>query len=88
MLSTIDNPYNPFDDYDHWLQYDREKGYFTNEYLARVMVSSPDLSDTSQEEDVAEAMDSIINIDPLGIYIKVNKDYIPNTERFNNLVDA
>ena len=25
MLSTIDNPFNPFEDYSSWLMFDKEK---------------------------------------------------------------
>ena len=35
MLTTIDNPYDPFTEYDRWLEFDEEKGYFTNSYLQR-----------------------------------------------------
>ena len=27
MLSTSDNPFNPFDDFENWLAFDREKDY-------------------------------------------------------------
>ena len=37
MLTTFDNPYNPFDDYDKWWQWDKDNDYNTPELLARVM---------------------------------------------------
>jgi hypothetical protein len=77
MLSTIDNPYNPFVDYEHWLAYDREKGYNTNEYLARIALTSNELSDQDQDEAMNEAIDKIVKLNVLGIYIKVNDEYIP-----------
>lgn len=36
LLSTSDNPYNPFTDYDNWRTYDHFKGYCCEEYLARM----------------------------------------------------
>ena len=35
-ITTIDNPYNPFTDYDNWLNFDIEKGYYTCNKLARL----------------------------------------------------
>ena len=37
MLTTSDNPYNPHEDYDAWMQWDQANGYFTSEYIARLM---------------------------------------------------
>ena len=37
MLTTIDNPYNPFEQFDLWLLCDKDKGYNTCEYLARIV---------------------------------------------------
>jgi hypothetical protein len=77
MLSTLDNPFNPFIDYDHWLAFDREKGYYTNEFLARMVVTSPSFSDEQQEQDINDAIDSIVDNNVLGIYIKVTRDFKP-----------
>lgn len=88
MLSTIDNPYNPFVDYDHWLAYDREQQYYTNEYLDRVIISSPNLSDNDQEEARLKAIDDIIKLNVLGIYIKVDEDYVPKNIDINNLIES
>ena len=43
LLSTSDNPYNPFDDFINWYRYDIAKGYNTCSYMARVCETS-DLS--------------------------------------------
>jgi hypothetical protein len=61
-LTTTDNPYNPFDDFEAWEQYDREQGYNTCAYLARVVDSnSPSLI---EEENIKLAIDEIIKINP------------------------
>ena len=40
MLTTIDNPYSPFTQFDEWLEFDTLKGYNTCGYLARVAKTS------------------------------------------------
>lgn len=73
-LTTIDNPYNPFDDFTLWLLFDKEKGYNTCEYLARIVNLSSDLSEKEMEEAIERAMDEIIRVDPLNIYKKVTEE--------------
>ena len=36
MITTIDNPYNPFTQFDEWYAFDEGKGYCTSGYLARI----------------------------------------------------
>ena len=33
MLTTVDNPYDPYTQYDEWLSYDEQAGYNTNEAI-------------------------------------------------------
>lgn len=72
MLTTYDNPFNPFTNFDEWNAYDTRLGYNTLSYLARLTNSSHDLSDADQSLEMELAIDSIINLDPLGIYKKVS----------------
>lgn len=37
VLTTTDNPYNPKTDYDEWKQWDEDNGYFTEQYIARLL---------------------------------------------------
>lgn len=74
MLTTNDNPYNPFDEFALWLLFDKQKGYNTCEYLARIAQLSDDLSEKETEEEIERAMDEIIKYDPFGIYKKVTKE--------------
>lgn len=34
-VTTTDNPFDPFTEYDDWLRFDRQHGYCTSEYIAR-----------------------------------------------------
>ena len=71
MLTTFDNPYNPFDDFTLWLMFDKEKGYDTCERLARIADVSDDMTQDEIEAASDRAMDEIIFYDPLNIYKKV-----------------
>jgi hypothetical protein len=71
MLTTVDNPYNPFNQYDEWYQFDEAAGYNTTQYLARLTYLSPDLSDADQSLAIEYAIDEIVNENVLGIYRKV-----------------
>ena len=71
MLTTIDNPFDPFLDFDRWYLFDVEKGYHTCGYLARIANSSDDLSDAEQEYEQEAAIDEIVELNILGIYKKV-----------------
>ena len=74
MLTTFDNPYNPFDDFTLWLMYDKEKGYNTCEKLARIAKLSDDMSQDEIDAETDRAMDEIIFYDFLNVYKKVWQD--------------
>lgn len=80
MLTTIDNPYNPFEQFDLWLLFDKEKGYNTCEYLARVVNLTNDMSEKEIEVATDKAIDDIIVNDPFGIYKKVTSEDIVKVE--------
>jgi hypothetical protein len=68
MLTTVDNPYDPFTEYDDWFQFDRSSGYNTPGFLARVTVGSHDLSDADQLVAIETAIQEIVKQNVLGIY--------------------
>lgn len=73
MLSTYDNPYNPFDDYDSWFQFDMDKGYCSCSYLARIARTSDQLTDEENNKEIERAIDEIIFHNPT-VYIKVTRE--------------
>lgn len=71
MLTTADNPFNPFTEFDEWLSFDESKGYNTCSYLARIANTSDELSEADELLEIEQAMDSIVKMNILGIYKKV-----------------
>lgn len=73
MLTTIDNPYDPFLEFDQWFAFDTGKNYNTCSYLARIVKTSDELSEAEQHTALEQAIDEIIKLNVLGIYRKVVK---------------
>lgn len=71
MLTTTDNPFNPFTQFNDWLAYDESKGYYTCEYLARITKTSYELSEEEEESQIEYAIDEIVKLNVLGIYKKI-----------------
>ncbi len=74
MLTTVDNPYDPFTQFDQWLAFDTQMGYNTCAYLARVCKTSPELSEIDQDVLTYAAMDEIVANDPTKNYKQVEKE--------------
>lgn len=78
MLTTIDNPYNPYIDFDEWDTWDRSAGYHSLSLLARVIVTSDELSEADQEVAYHDAVSEIVKQDIFGVHIKTpNPSVIP-----------
>lgn len=71
MLTTADNPFNPFTHFNEWLSFDESKGYNTCAYLARIAKVSDALSETEEAIAIRDAIDEIVRLNILGIYRKV-----------------
>lgn len=73
MLTTVDNPYNPFTHWDEWYSFDEAAGYHTSSFLARVVHTSYSLSEADQSLAIEQAIDEIVHYNVLGLYRKVAK---------------
>ena len=78
MLTTIDNPYNPFDEFDQWFMFDNDHGYGSCQYLGRIARTSDALSEKENDEEVERAIDEIVRLDPFNIYMKYKVDNVVN----------
>lgn len=76
-ITTADNPFNPFTQFEEWLAYDRDKGYFTCEYLARIAKTSTDVSISINEAEIERAIDEIISLNGANVYKKVYENEQP-----------
>lgn len=74
MLTTFDNPYNPFTQFDQWFLFDTEKGYNTCDYLGRVTKTSDEFTDEEYNQAIEAAIDEIIKYDFMNIYKKIYKN--------------
>lgn len=74
MLTTVDNPFNPFEQFTSWWLFDIEKGYNSCSRLMRIAKLSDDLSSKEEEIEIERAIDEIIKYDFLDVYKKVKKE--------------
>jgi len=79
-LTTVDNPYDPFKQFDSWFIFDVEKGYNTCGYLARVTNTTSDMTDDEYNKEVERGIDDIIKNDFLNIYKKVSRPTSKNNK--------
>jgi len=73
-ITTIDNPYNPFTQWDDWYAYDESNGYHTCSYVARITITSIELSDEDQQIAIYNAINEIVRMNINGLYKKVTPD--------------
>ena len=74
MLTTFDNPYDPFEQFTEWFMFDIEKGYNTCSYIARIAQFSDDMTQKEIEDENERAIDEIIKYDFMNIYKKVGRN--------------
>lgn len=79
MLTTIDNPFDPFEQFSSWFLFDVEKGYNSCGKLARIANVSESMSETEFNNEIDLAIDKLIKVDFLDIYKKVTKE-VPDDE--------
>ena len=73
-LTTTDNPFDPFDQFESWFLFDAEKGYNSCDYLGRIAHTSDTLTDEENEQAIEDAIDEIIKYDFMNVYKKVSRE--------------
>lgn len=74
MLTTVDNPYNPFEDFDKWFGYDNLKGYNCCGIVARIAPGVDQIDEEFDDDFRAQAILRFVSEDPLHIYTAVTKE--------------
>lgn len=79
MLTTVDNPFSPFDEYELWFAFDDRHGYQSASLLARIAQVSDELSESDQIKAIEDAIDEILQENVTGMYRKVTREF-PDSE--------
>ena len=73
MLTTIDNPFDPFEQVTSWFMFDVEKGYNTCSKLMRIAQVNDDMSEVEKNNAIDSEIDTLIKYDFLDIFKKVER---------------
>ena len=74
MLTTIDNPFNPFEQFTSWFMFDTEKGYNSCSLLDRIANVTEEMSEKEANAEIERAIDEIIKYDFTNNRKKVKKE--------------
>lgn len=73
-LTTNDNPYNPFTEWDAWYGFDLAHGYNTCSYLARSVFDSESCSELESIQSTNKAVEDIVRLNATGYWKKVETE--------------
>ena len=76
MLTTFDNPFNPFVDFSSWYMYDCEKNYNTSSRLARIANIDSEMTEQEKDDEMERAMNLIVKYDFEDTYVKGTEEQI------------
>lgn len=71
VLTTIDNPHNPKEDYGKWKRWDEDNNYNTESYIARLLEMEEEVDDDDElklEELRKKVILDVLDHDVLNIY--------------------
>jgi hypothetical protein len=78
-LTTTDNPYSPFSHYKDWDAFDQAAGHNTAALLARVALTSDELSDSDVDDALDDAMITVLWMNDNGLYELVQASDFPES---------
>lgn len=59
MISTDDNPWNPFKNFDEWYAYDIANGHHSLSLLARLAMPDDSMTPEEQSQEIERTIDEI-----------------------------
>ena len=71
FLTTFDNPYSPYEQFEEWYRYDTDHGYNSSGLLMRLAETSSQFTDNENAYEIEKAIDRIVAADPQNIYKKL-----------------
>lgn len=74
FLTTVDNPYDPYEQFEQWYRFDTDHGYNSSGLLMRLAETSSQFTDNENAYEIEKAIDKIIAADPCNIYKKIKMD--------------
>ena len=75
-LTTVDNPWDPFDNFDSWYYFDTVILKRNScGLLDRIAHTSDSLSDYENEQEIKRAIQQIVEFDLEDVYYMVSKDF-------------
>lgn len=73
-VTTFDNPFDPFEQFSEWDLFDKEKGYNSNQKVARLANFTDDMTEKEMLEENERAIDLLISIDFTNTYKKIKRN--------------
>ena len=72
-ITTFDNPFDPFEQFTSWDLFDKEKGYDSNNKVARLVNFTDDMTEQEMLIENERAIDLLISLDFTNTYKKVRR---------------
>lgn len=82
MLTTIDNPHSPFDDFDAWYSYDLRHGHHTSSLIDRLTYTSYEISESDYNVLLDDVIDEIVRENVSGMHKKVTRTVLDTEDNF------
>jgi hypothetical protein len=73
-ITTKDNPYVPYEDFNKWYMEDIRLGYYTSAMLARISMISDAMTDYEYNQETSRAIDTIIDLHDGVPYVKLARE--------------